>query len=79
MKRIFSLTTLVVLISVSPASHAAPLTLEDVNSLKQVTAARYDYSLRPMRWMDHYLKAPGGQPPLYELDHAERLESSAEE
>ncbi len=41
------------------------------------TAAQYDYSLRLMRWMDHYLKGPGGEPPPYELDHAERLEASA--
>jgi dipeptidyl aminopeptidase/acylaminoacyl peptidase len=40
MKRIFSLTTLVALVSFFSAVHAAPLTLEDVNSLKQVTAAR---------------------------------------
>ena len=39
------------------------------------TAAQYDYSLRLMRWMDHYLKGTGGEPPPYELDHAERLES----
>jgi dipeptidyl aminopeptidase/acylaminoacyl peptidase len=26
-------------------------------------AARLDYSLRLMRWMDHYLKGPGGDPP----------------
>jgi hypothetical protein len=40
------------------------------------TAAQYDYSLRLMRWMDHYLKGPGGEPPPYELDHADRLEAS---
>jgi dipeptidyl aminopeptidase/acylaminoacyl peptidase len=39
------------------------------------TAAQYDYSLRLMRWMDHYLKGPGGEPPPYELDHAGRLEA----
>ncbi len=38
------------------------------------TAARYDYSLRFKRWMDHYLKGPGGAPPPYEIDHAARLE-----
>ena len=43
------------------------------------TAAQYDYSLRLVRWMDHYLKGPGGEPPPYELDHAGRLEASAEE
>jgi len=39
------------------------------------TAARYDYSLRLKRWMDHYLKGPGGEAPPYELDHAERLKA----
>jgi len=37
------------------------------------TAAQYDFSLRLMRWMDHYLKGEGGEPPPYELDHAGRL------
>ncbi len=32
-------------------------------------AARYDYSLRLMRWMDHYLKGPGGEPPPPDLDY----------
>ncbi len=40
------------------------------------TAARYDYTLRFKRWMDHYLKGPGGEPPPYEIDHAARLEES---
>lgn len=43
------------------------------------TAARYDYALRFKRWMDHYLKGPGGEPPPYEIDHAARLESASEE
>jgi len=33
-------------------------------------ASRYDYSLRLMRWFDHYLKGPGGEPPPHELDYA---------
>ncbi|MGJ4804207.1 prolyl oligopeptidase family serine peptidase [Luteimonas sp. SDU82] len=33
-------------------------------------ASRYDYSLRLMQWMDHYLKGPGGEPPAYEVDYA---------
>jgi len=33
-------------------------------------AARYDYNLRMMRWMEHYLKGPGGEPPAYELDYS---------
>ncbi len=42
------------------------------------TAARYDYALRFKRWMDHYLKGPGGEPPPYEIEHAARLEESNE-
>ena len=33
-------------------------------------ASRYDYSLRLMQWMDHYLKGPGGEPPAYQLKYA---------
>ena len=32
-------------------------------------AARYDYSLRSLQWLEHYLKGPGGEPPPYELDY----------
>ena len=32
-------------------------------------ASRLDYSLRAMRWMDHYLSGPGGEMPPYELDY----------
>jgi len=28
-----------------------------------------DYSLRLMRWMNHYLKGEGGNPPPHELDY----------
>jgi dipeptidyl aminopeptidase/acylaminoacyl peptidase len=42
------------------------------------TAAQYDYALRFKRWMDHYLKGPGGEPPPYEIDHAARLEENNE-
>ena len=38
----------------------------------QRAASRWDYSLRLMRWMDHYLKGPGGEPPPYAIDY--RLE-----
>ena len=38
------------------------------------TAAQYDYGLRLIRWMEHYLQGPGGEPPPYDLGHAERLE-----
>lgn len=33
-------------------------------------ASRYDYSLRQMRWMEHYLMGDGGDPPPYELDYS---------
>ncbi|WP_376690978.1 S9 family peptidase [Wenzhouxiangella sp. EGI_FJ10409] len=32
-------------------------------------ASRWDYSLRLMRWMNHYLKGEGGDPPPHELDY----------
>ena len=32
-------------------------------------ASRYDYSLRVMRWMNHYLKGPGGNPPPTAIDY----------
>ena len=31
-------------------------------------ASRMDYNLRVLRWMDHYLKGPGGEPPAYPVD-----------
>ncbi len=31
-------------------------------------AARMDYNMRMMRWLEHYLKGPAGAPPPYELD-----------
>ncbi len=38
-------------------------------------AAQLDYSMRLMRWMDHYLKGEGGEPPEYDLKHNEALEA----
>ena len=32
-------------------------------------ASRLDYNLRLMRWMEHYLKGPGGDPPPYSLEY----------
>ena len=34
------------------------------------SAGRYDYNLRMMRWMQHYLKNGGGDMPPHELDYA---------
>ena len=31
-------------------------------------AARYDYNVRMLRWMEHYLQGPGGDPPPHALD-----------
>lgn len=36
-------------------------------------AARLDYSLRLMAWMEHYLQGPGGEPPPFELDYESAL------
>ena len=32
-------------------------------------AARLDYALRSLRWLEHYLKGPGGEPPPPEVDY----------
>lgn len=32
-------------------------------------ASRLDYNLRLMRWMTHYLKGPGGEPPPMDIDY----------
>jgi len=32
-------------------------------------ASRYDYSLRLVRWMNHYLQGEGGEPPPYPVDY----------
>lgn len=36
-------------------------------------AARFDYSLRLLRWMEHYLQGPGGPMPDYHIDYASQL------
>jgi len=43
----------------------------------QRAASRWDYSLRLMRWMNHYLKGEGGDPPPYALDYG--LEEMSED
>ena len=40
-------------------------------------AARYDYSLRLHRWMDHYLKGEGGDAPPFNIDHGLDAEQSS--
>ena len=37
------------------------------------SAARLDYALRTLRWMEHYLQGPGGAPPDAEIDYAAYL------
>jgi dipeptidyl aminopeptidase/acylaminoacyl peptidase len=34
-------------------------------------ASKFDYSLRMLRWFDHYLKGDGGAPPPVEVDYGE--------
>jgi len=36
--------------------------------------SRYDFSRRQMRWFDHYLKGPGGEPPPWDLKLGEEPE-----
>ncbi len=38
-------------------------------------AAKYDYSLRLMRWMDHYLKSDNKEMPAHDLPHAANLKA----
>jgi dipeptidyl aminopeptidase/acylaminoacyl peptidase len=33
-------------------------------------SSRYDYTLRLVQWMEHYLKGPGGAPPGADVDYA---------
>jgi dipeptidyl aminopeptidase/acylaminoacyl peptidase len=42
-------------------------------------ASRLDYSLRQMRWMEHYLKGPAGSPPDYHLDYKEDISGGSRE
>ncbi|MCA1799129.1 MAG: S9 family peptidase [Xanthomonadaceae bacterium] len=35
----------------------------------QRAASRYDFSLRQLRWFEHYLQGPGGEPPAYALEY----------
>ncbi len=37
------------------------------------SAARFDYMLRTLRWMEHYVSGPGGEPPPQEIDYAAYL------
>jgi len=37
------------------------------------SAARLDYALRTLGWMEHYLKGPGGEPPNSEIAYARYL------
>ncbi|MXY18156.1 MAG: S9 family peptidase [Acidobacteria bacterium] len=43
------------------------------------SAARLDYALRTLRWMEHYLTGPGGDPPDPDVDYAAYLPWAEEE
>jgi dipeptidyl aminopeptidase/acylaminoacyl peptidase len=40
-------------------------------------AARLDYQLRMLRWMEHYLQGPGGDPPSQEIGYRDALGAAA--
>ena len=40
-------------------------------------AARFDYNMRMLRWLEHYLMGPGGDPPANQVDYG--LEDEAVE
>ncbi len=42
-------------------------------------ASRFDYNLRMLRWMEHYLTGPGGEPPAPELDYEAAMNGAAED
>ena len=44
----------------------------------QRAASRWDYTLRLMRWMDHYLQGEGGEPPPYPVDARAAWEPAGE-
>jgi len=41
-------------------------------------ASRLDYNLRMLRWMEHYLMGPGGDPPPPDIDYGRDLEKEEE-
>ncbi len=40
----------------------------------RMSAARLDYSIRAMRWLEHYLAGEGGEPPDYPVELDSRIE-----
>jgi dipeptidyl aminopeptidase/acylaminoacyl peptidase len=36
-------------------------------------ASRLDYNLRMLRWMEHYLQGPAGEPPAWKIDYAKQI------
>ena len=38
-------------------------------------AARLDYNLRMLEWLEHYLKGPGGAMPPFEIDYQPESET----
>lgn len=43
------------------------------------SASRYDYTLRSLRWMQHYLQGPGGEPPPPQLATPVQIEMTGSE
>jgi dipeptidyl aminopeptidase/acylaminoacyl peptidase len=40
-------------------------------------ASRYDYNLRMLRWMEHYLQGPGGDPPPYRPNYVKPADNDS--
>lgn len=43
----------------------------------RASTARFDYSLRAMRWFEHYLMGPGGEPPSHDVADLAEAEREA--
>ncbi len=41
-------------------------------------AARYDYNLRMLRWMEHFITGPGGEAPPVEIEHDPKKPAESE-
>jgi len=44
-----------------------------------ILAARVAYSLRQMRWLEHCLTGPGGEPPPWEIDYRAPVQAATPE
>jgi dipeptidyl aminopeptidase/acylaminoacyl peptidase len=45
----------------------------------RTSAARLDYAVRTLRWMEHYLTGPGGSPPDFTIDYAQYVPGAGDD